>query len=819
MSVITSVQPDWDVIDPSALLELVGFRKTTTEFGYLLRHYWMPDTEIQFRVVTEQHAPNGDMQTAEQIIRQTPAKCDADRFFWREHVLKRHGEENLIHCSPFRPDETLCVYDRSAQTFRWGRPLDFERQPVTDVEAMSQAFLSQPVLTPLMPILVDFAWHVRHDEGYLDFTLESATWQGEMTVLFIRRKGKFRLNAFYRDGQRYEQDYLVEREGVTAYALERSMILEDRTRDVLRSAKPMLDGLVTETRRTLIRSEWNPEARCTAPLTMVLPVQNDKAYRFRYDCGTGRILRLDENTNRILDDFRLLTDDEIRQKYKELGAEQVGAALTHIHDAARDGYFAEHPPMELSPIDVTEYQGQNHDLGEFWKKTGVLLVLGLTERCNMGCRYCCYSGNFAGQRTHSGKTMRWDVAEKAISFFIENDQVDDINCPITFYGGEPLIEFDLLKRCVEYAETKAKELGKQIRFAITTNGTLLDDEVTDYLVAHHFLIMVSIDGAAASHDRYRVFPDGSGSFDLIDRNVRRFAARYPEYIARGFNMTLAPPLDLDAASALAEELVPFYPLSRVALVNTGTELRFRDGQTTGTTRYGCHDTCKQMNASPLSVEMFRQFGDDDFRQMNDRWLAYKAAVTQHGAAQTREIMPFNAFLFERQMDFYHRRKVTKYARSWQFFIPCVPGFTRRFCDADGNYLVCERVDNSRAYRLGNVWDGLDPEMLVRTMEMRRHFGDCANCSAMKTCDLCYARIPETDAIDAGFDPLFDVVCQRTRKATQNLLQAYTEIMEENPTAFEKPQKNSEARRKDLKYGSTSREMNELTRSRLQLETF
>jgi len=81
MSVLTSVQSGWDAIDPSELLELVGFRKTTTEFGYLLRHYWMPDTEIRFRVVTKQHAPNGKLQTAEQIIRQIPAKCDADRFF------------------------------------------------------------------------------------------------------------------------------------------------------------------------------------------------------------------------------------------------------------------------------------------------------------------------------------------------------------------------------------------------------------------------------------------------------------------------------------------------------------------------------------------------------------------------------------------------------------------------------------------------------------------------------------------------------------------------------------------------------------------
>ncbi len=535
---------------------------------------------------------------------------------------------------------------------------------------------------------------------------------------------------------------------------------------------------------------------------------------YLYDCGTGRIIDVDEVVHAIIDDWMLLTEEELLATYASFGSDRVRTAIADIRSLEDQGYLAPHAPAELSPIDIVLHKEERSPIGEFWQKTAVLLVLSITERCNLCCSYCCFSGHFEGQRTHSNRSMSWEIAEKAMSYFLENDQVGE-DCPITFYGGEPLLEWELIQKCVAYAEQKAAALGKNVRFSITTNGTLLNDEVADYLAAHDFLTMISLDGPQVAHDRYRLFPNAKGSFEIIERNLRRFAERWPDHKNRGLNVTLAPPLDLDATARLIEELYPHYPMSRAALVNTGTEFRFREDQGTPT-RYGCHSSCKQ-DANPLH-DPFRDFGDNDFRQLRERWTACMECITEHGVTKAREIMPFSMLMFEQQVAFYHRRKVTKRARDWYFYIPCIPGFTRRFCDVDGNYRVCERVDDSHAYRMGNVWDGPDPAKLRRTMELRRHFGDCANCTALKTCDVCYARIPDSDAVDSGFDPLFDLQCQRTRVAASNFLQTYCAIMEAKPDAFHRPEKRIEPESEKLKYGTLANRPDEALLQRLKRES-
>jgi len=524
-------------------------------------------------------------------------------------------------------------------------------------------------------------------------------------------------------------------------------------------------------------------------------------------------MKVDRVIDRIIDDFCILTEKELLVKHRPLGKKRVRIALKEIYEIVKQGLLSPHEPSELSSVDVVSYQGQNHEIAEFWKNRASLLVLDITERCNLCCSYCCFSGNFEGHRTHSQKSMSWEIAERAMSHFLENDQVGDGTYPITFYGGEPLLEFELVKKCVSYAETKASELGKTVRFSITTNGTLLTDDVVDYLVRHGFLTLVSLDGPKSVHDRYRVFPEGQGSFDVVENNLRRFAGRYPDFKNRGLSVTLAPPLDLESTARWIEELYSAYPVSRVALVNTGTGSRIRDGKT-GVTRSGCHATCKQ---SCKMTEPFQEFGREDQRQLKEQWNLCIQRIKEFGAEKARKRIPFAMLLFEQQIAFYHRRQVSNEPSERYFYIPCIPGFTRRFCDVDGNYRVCERVDNSLAYRMGNVWDGPDPERLKSIMEERRHLGDCANCTALKTCEMCYARIPGTDLRYSEFDPMFDRMCQWTRKTTKKLLRTYTEIMETNPDAFGKTETKKVSGADKIQFGSLTELPNETLKMQMERE--
>ncbi len=176
-------------------------------FGVLLRHYWLPATELTYRRTTNVQKPGDDLQTTTQTIHRKPAKCNSDVCVWRESVD--------------RAEEHFCIYNRSEQTFRRQGILEFTATPETETDARIQAFLHQPVLTPLLPIPVGFQWHIRADDGFLEFTLDSETTVEDMPVVMIRRNGRFSVG-----------DRTVERTGITAVARERSLILEDRTRDV-----------------------------------------------------------------------------------------------------------------------------------------------------------------------------------------------------------------------------------------------------------------------------------------------------------------------------------------------------------------------------------------------------------------------------------------------------------------------------------------------------------------------------------------------------------------------------------------------------------
>lgn len=553
-----------------------------------------------------------------------------------------------------------------------------------------------------------------------------------------------------------------------------------------------------------------------APLYIKFRTKTQRCYI--YDLGTGEILEVDETVYAIIDDYRLLTHEEILVKYTALGHEAVKMALRDLDESRKDGYLADHPPKELAQVERIWFEKKLYELDDFWGKMASLLILGITERCNLCCEYCCYSGKFVGHRPHRNRSMPREIAEKAIIDYLGNEPASDGDFyPVTFYGGEPLLEFDLMRELVEFADDLAGKYGKWFRYAVTTNGTLLDDSVTDFLVEHNFMVIVSLDGPKSAHDRYRLFRDGNGSFETVMRNLRCFAERHPDYINRGVNMVMAPPLDLDEAARFMKDLYADYPLSRASIVNTGAEARFLD-ESPSPTRYGCFAACSNERFDPDRLDTFRNFTASDRQKMNVMWNACIESLAKCGIEKTKAEMPLPTMLFEQQIEVYHRRNISKKKPEYPLMMPCFPGFTRRFCDVEGNYRICERVDDSAAFIIGDVWNGPDVEKLHRTMEMRRHFGDCANCTAMKTCDICYARIPNSDDMATGFDPLYDEQCQRTRTAALEMIRVYTEIMEENPEAFDFSVTLPPSRSDSLRYGVKVRPLSPETKERLRCES-
>ncbi len=152
--------------------------------------------------------------------------------------------------------------------------------------------------------------------------------------------------------------------------------------------------------------------------------------------------------------------------------------------------------------------------GELKRKTaGVVkaLCLHIAHTCNLNCSYCFASqGKYHGERA----IMSFEVGKRALDFLIENSG-SRRNLEVDFFGGEPLMNFDVVKQLVEYARSIEKQHNKNFRFTLTTNGMLIDDDVIDFANREMSNVVLSLDGRKEIHDRFRVDYAGKGSWERI----------------------------------------------------------------------------------------------------------------------------------------------------------------------------------------------------------------------------------------------------------------------------------------------------------------
>ncbi len=172
--------------------------------------------------------------------------------------------------------------------------------------------------------------------------------------------------------------------------------------------------------------------------------------------------------------------------------------------------------------------------GELKRKTaGVVkaLCLHIAHTCNLNCAYCFASqGKYQGDRA----LMSFEVGKRALDFLIENSGTRR-NLEVDFFGGEPLMNFDVVKQLVEYARSIEKEKGKNFRFTLTTNGVLIDDDVIDFANREMSNVVLSLDGRKEVHDRYRVDYKGEGSWEKIVPKFKKLvqARGNKDYYMRG----------------------------------------------------------------------------------------------------------------------------------------------------------------------------------------------------------------------------------------------------------------------------------------------
>lgn len=243
-------------------------------------------------------------------------------------------------------------------------------------------------------------------------------------------------------------------------------------------------------------------------------------YNIVIDMASGSVHWVDDVAYDVISMYKTHSKDEIRSKILEKYGENSNKLTdnsnklenTAINSKELELLFSDIKELEDSGKLFTEdiYEGRAFDLKN--RHTEIkALCLHIAHTCNLTCDYC-----FAKQGSFSGKDalMSFEVGKRAIDFLIENSGKRR-NLEVDFFGGEPLVNFDVVKKIVSYARSIEKEHNKNFRFTLTTNGMLIDDDVIEFANRECHNVVLSLDGRKEIHDRLRRTPDGKGSYDTI----------------------------------------------------------------------------------------------------------------------------------------------------------------------------------------------------------------------------------------------------------------------------------------------------------------
>lgn len=372
------------------------------------------------------------------------------------------------------------------------------------------------------------------------------------------------------------------------------------------------------------------------------------------------------------------------------------------------------------------------------------ITLQVTQNCNLRCSYCPYTSNAGGNRVHNSKRMSFDTAVKSLEM-IKARSIDLDEILISFYGGEPLLEFELIKKIVKYSKENFE--GKKIFFSMTTNGTLLNKDILLFLVENNFVITLSLDGPQEINDKNRKFHNSDKSvFNEVVFWIEYILRVYPDYKYKiGINMVIDPQNKLSEYNALFQN----YPI-------------FKKIRVSATIADDFYSNIKQIKTDEFIQECSYA-----------KFLTY-LSVFENLKLDTLELYEI---LFSEQ--------IRKDAEGFKISDglpdvfapsgPCIPGDTKIFVNVSGNIFPCERVSETiKSNRIGTIVNGFDLHQTIKVLNVAMQNEEyCKNCFAFRGCSNC-VKYFENAEIDASN---LRKRCQTVKRNFQNELISKTYIRE------------------------------------------
>lgn len=410
-----------------------------------------------------------------------------------------------------------------------------------------------------------------------------------------------------------------------------------------------------------------------------------------YDVPKNAIVSVNSDTFLKLKELCKYGYDEFEKQY--YGSNDDG--YINIQKLLKQGYLTNtHPKMIYHPY--TEY------VEEYLNNCLNNLLLQVTQMCNFKCDYCPYSGNGLFDRVHNNKSMPIETAQKVVDFFIDRSKYSR-ELTIGFYGGEPLLQFELIKEIVEYTEKKAS--GKQVVFGITTNGYLINDKIIEFLKEHRFSLVISFDGPKNIHDKNRkLMSNGMGTYDRVYENMQLLKKNGIEF---GINSVW----DTEEKFNSIIEYFKSDPLLRDISVNVQQVLTGRIG-----TDY-VSDADSEYQEESFAAKAYLNY----------------LGIYEHVSKEQDEyvIQPFELIakqIVERpgMPAVYHHGG------------PCIPGYLRLFVDINGIFYPCEKVSGkSTIMQIGSIDSGFNISRVKALLNVGTLTeSECKSCWAMNLCGIC-----------------------------------------------------------------------------------
>lgn len=410
---------------------------------------------------------------------------------------------------------------------------------------------------------------------------------------------------------------------------------------------------------------------------------------------------------------------------------------------------------------MTEYITPEHVLNSLANLPQ--LVFEVTDACNLKCKYCAYGEFYSDFDKREDKMLPLSKAKQLIDYLNQfwnsgrNTSAKSVTY-ISFYGGEPLVNFAFIKEMVEYIKTNIDQSHRKILFSMTTNAILLH-RYMDYLVENDFHILVSLDGNEKNNG-YRVDCQGNGSFERVVRNVDLLREKYPEFFDKNVNFNA-----VFHNRSTVEEVYRF----------------FKD-------KYDKTPTISELNNSGIRPDKLEEFNrtyrnsEESLRQSEHYEEIEKDMFM--GASSYKSLA---LYLHQYSGNYYRDYTDLLFDKENVKYIPtgtCLPFSKKMFVTVNGKILPCERIGHQ--FGLGQVTDSgveLDPAAIAHKYNV--YYGklekQCSHCKNRPSCIQCIFNLKDVEntPICYGFmnEAMMEEYKQRQLQFLRKHPEAYREIME------------------------------------------